>query len=533
MTRLDGTPGPIVGPVLHRDKAVQAHTVASMVRSLGQIDMPLSPLRLRLLVVSLLTVSFLGALDHTIVSTSLATIAGDLGALQSMAWVVVGYTLASTVLLPVIGRLGDTFGPRLVFLTALVVFVLASLACGFAQDMPQLITARVLQGMSSAGLQLMSQTIVAAVTTPRERPRYLAIIGAAFPIAILVGPVAGGLITDYWGWPWVFWINVPVGVVALTLAIFAVPHVEAQTRRGFDVAGAIAFTVAMVALVLGVTWVGDPEIVPATVAAFVVAAIGFAAFFRIETRVAEPIVPLHLFRNRTIASGIALSAIIGIGLFSVTAYLPTYFQMAYRTSATVSGLVPIATVFGMLVANLVTGWLASRTGRYRIFPIVGTSLAAAGLLTMALLPAGLPLWVPAIVMATVGLGTGAFMSLVITLVQSAAPRRDTGAITASVNLVRNVGSTVATAIIGGAIGVGVAAGIPSGLDPDSLTPAVVHASSPAIQTQVSALYTDIFTPIFLALAAAYALGIVAAVLLPAGRLSDEAVPTPVSEPATA
>jgi MFS family permease len=173
--------------------------------------MTLSPVRLRILVISLLTVSFLGALDHTVVSTSLATIAGDLGALEHMSWVVVGYTVASTVLLPVLGKLGDRLGPRAVFLTSLVLFLLASLACGFAPTMEWLVVARVVQGMSSAGLQLMSQTIIAQVTTPRERPKYLALIGAAFPIAILIGPVLGGLITDFWGWHWVFWINVPVG----------------------------------------------------------------------------------------------------------------------------------------------------------------------------------------------------------------------------------------------------------------------------------------------------------------------------------
>ena len=149
-------------------------------------------------------------------------------------------------------------GPRAVFLTALVVFLLASLACGFAHDMTQLIIARVLQGMSSAGIQLMSQTIIAHATSPRERPRYMSIIGAAFPIAILVGPVIGGLITDYWGWPWVFWVNLPVGIAALVLALFAIPHIPTGARGRFDVAGSLTFTVAMVSLVLGVTWVGDP-----------------------------------------------------------------------------------------------------------------------------------------------------------------------------------------------------------------------------------------------------------------------------------
>ena len=191
-----------------------------------------------------------------------------------------------------------------------------------------------------------------------------------------------------------------------------------------------------------------------------------------------------------------------------------------------SGLVPIATVFGMLISNLLTGWLASRTGRYRIFPILGTSLGAAGLFVMAVLPAGLPLWVPMIVMGVVGMGTGAFMSLIVAVVQGAVPASQTGTITATINLVRQVGSTVATAVIGGVIGFGVAALLPAGLDASTLTPQLVHAAGPAVQARVAQIYGTVFTPIFIALAATYAVGIIAAVLLPHGRLSDEPVPAP-------
>jgi EmrB/QacA subfamily drug resistance transporter len=483
--------------------------------------MQLSPLRLRLLVISLLSVSFLGALDHTVVSTSLATIAGDLGALGQMSWVVVGYTLSSTVLLPVIGRLGDAIGPRLVFLTSLVAFLAASVLCGFAPDMGWLIAARVIQGATSAGLQLMSQTILAHVTSPRERPRYMAVIGAAFPIAILVGPVIGGLITDYWGWPWVFWINVPIGLAALALAVVVVPHIDPAPARRFDVAGAATFTVSLVALVLAVSWMGDPSAARPAMACFLIALLSFAVFLLVELRSPQPIVPLRMFGNRTIAAGLALSAIIGIGLFSVTAYLPTYFQMAYRTSVTVSGLVPIATVFGMLVSNLVTGWLASRSGRYRVFAISGTALAAVGLFVMALLPAGLPLWVPMLVMFFVGVGTGAFMSLIIAVVQSAVPRSELGAVTASVNLVRQVGATVTTAVIGGVIATGVAAMLPERFDIATLTPQLVHGAELTSQVEIAGIYTSVFAPIFIGLSIAYAVGVVAAVLLPAGRLSEE------------
>jgi MFS family permease len=263
--------------------------------------------------------------------------------------------------------------------------------------------------------------------------------------------------------------------------------------------------------------------------AFALAAIAFAAFAVIELRVAEPLVPLRWFADRTIATGTIISAIVGIGLFSITAFLPTYFQMAYRTSATVSGLVPIATVFGMLVSNLTTGWLASRTGHYRIYPLIGTTLGTAGLATMAFLPLGAPLWVPMVAMAVVGLGTGAFMSLIVAVVQSAVPRSATGTITASVNLVRQVGATVGTAIVGSFIGVSVVALLPKTLDAATLTPAIVHTLDAATQLEIAQVYRDVFVPVYIALAVTYAVGIIASILLPDGRLSDEHGPVRASE----
>ena len=479
--------------------------------------------------ISLFTVSFLGALDHTVVATSLATIAGDLGAVEQMSWVIVSYTLASTVVLPVLGKLADLIGARFIFLSSLVLFLIASLLCGFAQDMTQLALARIGQGVGSAGLHLMPQTIIGEVTSPRERPRVLSIIGVAFPVAILVGPLAGGLITDAWGWRWVFWINIPVGLIALALAVVAVPHIAGRSGRRFDIAGALTLGVTVTALVLAASWVSGGTAGTAVVVAALVAIVGLGAFIAIELRVAEPLVPLRHFANRTVLITIILSTVIGVGLFSVVSYVPTYIQMAYRTSATVSGLVPIATVFGMLVSTLLTGWLSSRSGRYRVFPIFGTAIAAVGLLIMALLPAGMPLWVPMAAMGLVGIGTGSFMNIIVAVAQSAASRSDTGSVTATLSLVRQVGSTTATAIVGGLIGAGVAAGLPAALDATALTPQAVHAASAAVQTEVATLYSSVLAPIFLGLAVAYAVGIVAAVLLPNGRLSDELEPLSAAE----
>lgn len=493
--------------------------------------MTLSPARLRILVAALLSVSFLGALDHTVVSTSLATIAGDLGALEHMSWIMVGYTLAATAMLPVLGKLGDVVGPRRVFLVSLVTFLAASLVCGFAPDLGWLIAARVLQGLGSAGLQLMSQTIIARVTSPRQRPRYMAIIGAAFPVAIVVGPVVGGLITDFWGWSWVFWINLPVGVVALALAMVAVPRLPGGAHPRFDVPGAIVFTATLLALVLAVTWAGDDALRPAAIVCAVAVVVGIPVLVVIERGAAEPILPPRILRHRTILVCLGLSLVVGAGLFAIVAYVPTYIQMAYRATATVSGLVPIATVLGMLVSSLLTGWLVSRSGRYRAYPVIGTALGAAGLAAMAVLPVGAPLWVAMIVMALVGIGTGSFTNLIFAVVQSAAARSDLGAVTATTNLVRQVGSTVGTAVVGGIVGFGVAAALPVGLDAATLTPALVRAADPAVQDEIAVVYHDVFAPVFLGLAAVYACGVVIALLLPPGRLSDDTPQPAASAPA--
>ncbi len=492
--------------------------------------MTLSPARLRVLVAALLAVSFLGALDHTIVSTSLATIAGDLGALAHMSWIMVGYTLAATVMLPVLGKLGDVVGPRRVFLVSLVLFLAASLACGFAPDLGWLIAARVVQGLGSAGLQLMSQTIIARVTSPRQRPRYMAVIGAAFPVAIVVGPVVGGVITDYASWPWVFWINLPVGLVALVLVVAAVPKLPGGAHPRFDVPGSLVFTGSLLALILAVTWAGDDALRPAAIAC-AAAVVGILALVAIERRAAAPILPPRILRDRTILVCLGLSLVVGAGLFSVVAYVPTYVQMAYRTTATVSGLVPIATVLGMLVSSLLTGWLVSRSGRYRLYPVAGTVLAALGLTAMGLLPAGMPLWVPMIVMAAVGIGTGAFTNLIFAVVQSAASRDDLGAVTATTNLVRQIGAAVGTAVVGGIIGVAVAAGLPAGVDAATLTPGAARAAAPAVQEQIGTVYHDAFAPVFLGLAVVYACGVAISLLLPAARLSDETPAPAASVPA--
>ncbi|GAA3757121.1 MDR family MFS transporter [Salinactinospora qingdaonensis] len=485
------------------------------------------------MVISLLTVAFLGALDHTVVATSLATIAGELDALPQMSWVIVAYTLASTVVLPVAGKLGDIMSARRVYLASVAVFVIASLACGFAQSMSGLVVARVAQGAGTAGIQLTAQTLVAGVAPPRRRPRYLSVIGAAFPIAIVVGPVLGGVITDTLGWRWVFWINVPLGIAALLIATVAIPTLRPLAQRRFDLLGALTFAVTVVPLVLAVSWLGDAgRLTPPVLTAAAVSVAALGIFLVVEARAVEPLVPPHFFGNRTVVCCLVLSAAIGVGLFSVVSYVPTYVQMVFQTSVTVSGVVPIATVLGMLVASLTTGWLAGRSGRYRTFVIAGPTMAALGLLGMAQLPAGLPLWVPMALMALVGLGTGSYMNLIVAVIQSSVAPSETGTATSTVNLVRQVGVAVAAAVVGAVIGAGAATTLPASLKPTSLTPEAVRALAPELRAEVADAYATVFSPIFLCLAMTFVLAAVAAALMPAGRLPDDEG-TGFEEPASA
>ncbi|BDZ44468.1 MFS transporter [Naasia aerilata] len=496
--------------------------------------MILSPARLRALLTALLLVSLLGALDHTIVASSLATVAGELGGLEQMSWMIVAYTLASTVAMPVFGRLGDLYGRRGLFLTSLAVFLVGSVLCGFTQDMTQLAGARVFQGIGGAGVQLLSQTIIADVVAPRQRAKYQGIIGAAFPIAIVIGPLAGGLITDSVGWRWIFWVNAPLGLLALLLAVRNIPKTGRSAAAGtFDVPGAVLLGIATTGLVLAVTWGGSllSWTSPALLAIVAVTVLSSIAFFVVEARAEHPLVPLGIFRSRVVVIATILASVVGIGLFSVVSYLPAYIQMMYRTTATVAGLVPVASVLGMLVTSLLSGFVVARSGRYRIFPILGTAAGAAGLAGMSLITDHVPLWLPMGLMAVVGLGTGAFMQLVVVIVQGVTDQSALGAVTSAVNVVRQIGSTVATAVVGGVFALRLVEGLPGTVDARTLTPNLLHTLPSATQAQVADAYSSAMSPIFLALAAVYAVGFVAALLLPHTELSNELQHTPAESEA--
>lgn len=478
------------------------------------------------LIPALFIVQLLGAMSITIVGASLATIVGDLGGVEHIAWIVTAYTLASTIALPVVGQLGDIFGRRRVLLASIALYVLGTLLCGFADSMAMLTLMRAVTGLGSAGIALLPQTIVADVYSPRERARWASLLGSVFGIATVVGPALGGLITDSLGWRWIFFLTVPLGIVAFALAWRSVPHLKPEHTSRLDYRGAALLGVLVTSLTL-VTTLGGSTWAWASVPTIVTGAAGLAAgvaFVLVELRAPHPIVPLRMFRAPGVWQAVALGVVTGIGLLSLVSYLPAYTQMHYNTSAVVAGLVPIGITFGLIVASNGTGHFISRSGRYWAYPVIGTLLASAALATAALTLQTIPLWGLVVLFMLVGLGSGTFLQLSVVLVQSGAPRRFIGVATSTTNLIRMVGVTLGTAAAGGFLGATLTAGLastplPGGTSPSSLTPAVLADATAPVQAEIATAYADAMAPILVAVAVVYALGAVAAVLMPKDMLA--------------
>lgn len=485
-------------------------------------------------------VSLLGAMNVTIVGASLATIVGELGGLENIAWTVTAFTLAGTVAMPIFGQLGDLWGRRGLFLGALVIFAAGSMLCGVSTTMTQLSLARAVQGVGGAGVSLLAQTILADVIPARDRTKYASLLGSVFGVATVAGPVAGGILTDTVGWRWIFLANVPLGLLALALAWRTIPGLPPRGSDGrFDAAGAVLLGLGITGLVLTVTFAGSRWAwgSPETVLLVCGTAAATVAFVAVERVVPRPIVPFVMFRDPGVAPAMVLGFVTGAGMLSVVSYLPAFVQMRYASSATVAGAVPIAIVAGMIVASNYTGVRIGRTGRYRVYPIVGTVVATVALLALAALLRELSLPALAALFAVLGLGTGAFMQLVTVLIQNGAPDAFVGVATSTTNLVRQVGATLGSAAIGAYLGgtvVGLLAnvGLPGDVSAESLTPEVLARAGADVRAAVADAYAEAMTPVLLGLAVVYAIGILAAVRVPALELGEQARPSVSPAPGT-
>jgi EmrB/QacA subfamily drug resistance transporter len=398
----------------------------------------------------LLLVMLLAALDSTIVATALPTIVGEMGGLAHLSWVVTAYLLAETVVTPLYGKLGDIYGRKGVLQTAIVLFLLGSALCGMSRSMTQLILFRAVQGLGGGGLIVTTQAVVGDIVAPRDRGRYQGIFGAVFGAASIIGPLVGGYFTTHLTWRWIFYINLPVGIIALVVLAATLPARANRVRHSIDYTGAALLAIALSSIIL-VTDLGGTEYPwssPMMLGLIGAAVVSLLLFLLVESRVDEPILPLRLFLNRAVwvTSGVGL--IVGFALFGSVTYLPLFLQVVKGVSPTASGLEMLPLMGGSLVTSIISGQLISRTGRYKAFPIAGTACTTLGLYLLSRMSTETSTIVASLIMLVLGLGLGLVMQVLVIAVQNAVNYRDLGVATSGATLFRLIGGSIGTAVLG-------------------------------------------------------------------------------------
>lgn len=399
---------------------------------------------------ALLLAMFLAALDQTIVSTALPRIASDLHGLNRLSWVATAYLLTSAISTPMYGKISDLFGRKKIFQISIIIFLVGSMLCGLSQTMSQLIFFRGLQGLGAGGLMTLALAIVGDIISPRQRGRYQGYFGAVFALSSLAGPLLGGFLTDDLSWRWIFYVNIPLGIVALAL-IAARLHIPVKiTKHKLDFLGAGLLAVSVTSLLLATVWGGTDYPWGSTriLGLFATFVIGGILFVFREYHTEEPIMPLRLFKNDIVRVSTLLSLLVGIGMFGAIIFLPEYQQIVRGVSPTVSGLLLLPLVFGMLIGVVLSGRLVSKTGHYRIYPILGTIIMAIGFWLFTHISVSTSRLTMSVWMIVLGFGMGLFLQIMTVAVQNAVERKDLGTATSLVTFARSIGSSLGAAIFG-------------------------------------------------------------------------------------
>ncbi len=416
----------------------------------GQVIPGLSHRRILVIIGALMLGMLLAALDQTIVSTALPTIVGDLGGASHITWVITAYLLTSTVSAPVWGKLGDQYGRKKFFQASILIFLVGSAFSGLSSSMAQLVAFRALQGLGAGGLMVGTQAIVGDVVSPRERGRYVGLFGAVFGVASIVGPLLGGLFVDTLSWRWIFYINLPIGALALAVVAAEVPGQLRRVHHVIDYLGAAALALAASGLVLSTSlggttypWGSWPII------AMAVAGVALLVVFAVvERRAAEPVLPLHLFANRTFSVTSLVGFIVGFAMFGAVTYLPVFFQVVKGMSPTASGVQLLPLMAGLLIVSTVSGQLIARTGKYRFWPIAGSAVVVLGLWLLSLISPTTSGWREVLYMLVLGMGIGGVMQVLVIVVQNAVPHTELGVATSAATFFRSMGGSFGTAIFG-------------------------------------------------------------------------------------